>query len=91
MTQFKGTFGKWCRYRKTDNHIVEAVLSDNYDVICSLFHNTQQIEYDALLISKAPELLEMLEEFCNINPSHPIKLASLMDKAEQLIKEATEL
>jgi hypothetical protein len=91
MTNFKGTKGRWYRYRKTDNHIVEAVLSDNDDVICSLLHNSHEIEYNALLISKSPELLEMLERITTQGFTEGSIDLGLMAEAKQLIKEATEL
>ena len=44
---------------------------------------------DALLISKAPEMLEMLKK-CKIMCDH-LKIAHISQEIEQLIKEATEL
>ena len=92
MTKFKGTRGKW----KTIG--LEVWKAEGNPLIIGKAHQhnlnnmgLQEQKANAILISKAPELLEMLQEFCNMNPSHPIKLAGLMDKAEQLIKEATEL
>jgi hypothetical protein len=50
---------------------------------------------NALLISKAPEMLEMLKEvvttYDNERLKQSITMARVIDRAEQLIKEATEL
>lgn len=45
---------------------------------------------NALLISKAPEMLEMLKELINANPIH-ISWHDKKIKAYKLIKEATEI
>ena len=46
---------------------------------------------DALLIPKAPEMLDMLEKWALLNPDHYKELAGFIYKTEQLIKEATEI
>lgn len=92
--EFKGTKGKW---QIVESTIDETKINTDSFRICEVKHYKQQIddellepsflegEYNALLISKAPEMLEML-----------IKLTTTMDyknieEAKQLIKEATEL
>ena len=50
--------------------------------------------HNALLISKAPEMLELLEEIVTewkCGNEDNFIMADLIDKSEQLIKEATEL
>jgi hypothetical protein len=94
-TNFKGTKGKWViekRKFETD------VRTDTHRV-CECKHYESQIDeklleptkeegmYNALLISKAPEMLEMLVRILEENNCTPDT-----DKAiEKLIKEVTEL
>jgi acetone carboxylase gamma subunit len=89
MTNFKGTKGKW---KKSD----ELVMSeDNHKVVCispSTFDlPTNNWKVNALLISKAPEMLEMLEELYNDSEAWSGLFPSQQLKIERLIKEATEL
>jgi hypothetical protein len=89
MGQFKGTNGKWravnngphWNNRAIDNWVIEWSL-DNELVSDHVYD-----PFDALLISKAPEMLAMLERFVHHN------MLSIQGKEEaiQLIKEATEL
>lgn len=81
MTEFKGTKGKWVY-----DYEQESILSENGYIIADIFPIGQ--EANALLISKAPEMLEMLKlivDECFID-HEPLEL-----KIKQLIKEATEL
>lgn len=92
--EFKGTKGKW-------------IIDENGDVITDLKYYTGDIvclkpeeleeslvnwEANALLISKAPEMLEMLNRFLEITNSfvHP-GVDHLRGSARQLIKEATQI
>lgn len=97
MSEFKGTKGKWllnpltdptdpdyyCLYTKSGSFLTVqhiGTISKKYN------DNPEETQYNALLISKAPEMLEML------NKLYANDL--LKDNAEevlQLIKEATEL
>ena len=107
MSEFKGTKGKW------KNKELYVSTEDN-KTICSCYLMTfehdkrgRRIEdvkskYNALLISKAPEMLEMLKLFTDFpdedfkeNESNnyytfSVKISDMI-KAKQLIKEATEL
>ena len=90
--EFKGTKWKW--------HVLKIDLSDyksisigspiNNKVICHMalggaINNTDK--YNALLISKAPEMLALLQRMVDEN-----MLSHLGDElAEQLIKEATNI
>jgi hypothetical protein len=87
--EFKGTTENW----KQDGTLIFAddyfqthicKMSDAYNVDVNLAN--------ALLISKAPEMLEMLERFLEITSSfnHP-KIDHLRGSARQLIKEATTI
>ena len=87
MSEFKATKGKW------EIHIDEF---DNYNIISNGHYlgEARNIQ-DALLISKAPEMLEMLKEFeimCDkLQFPTETTLREMRNKARQLIKEATEL
>ena len=86
--EFKGTKGKWEIHEDSFN---------NSNIICNDFYLGEVIDkYDALLISKAPEILEMLNHLhgridfsCDAWGSN--EGIELSNKIGQLIKEATEL
>ena len=83
--EFKGTKGKWF------TTVLGDVYSENQvdnEIICEVIHGKlEETKANALLISKAPEMLEMLETVLN-NSDVPNEI---YDKAKQLIKEATEI
>jgi hypothetical protein len=75
--EFKGTKGKW---------VLSIDPLENCNIICGNFYiGESRNKYDALLISKAPELLEMLKDIKDYLGSDK------REQVEQLIKEATEL
>lgn len=67
--EFKGTKGKWCTEWRNGNHYIHKEKSKYHrEYIGQIFYlkneeNTHNSEsyYNALLISKAPELLEILQ------------------------------
>lgn len=83
--EFKGTKNNW---RKT----TEGVIFNNEDLAIAIicFHDIKEQEQkaNALLISKAPEMLEMLKK---IYFGNDYKNPKLHMEIKQLIKEATEL
>lgn len=84
MSEFKGTKGKWKAILK--GQIASAVYCDNTQ-ICMRARSTTEAKADMLLISKAPEMLEMLIDILeqeNISQS-------AHDEIVELIKQATEL
>jgi hypothetical protein len=91
--EFLGTKGKW----KQNGFAVFVGEQEHIgsNVICR-FHNglesyqKEQQQYNALLISKAPDMLEMLKELANIKSSSFI-LDEIQVRVEQLIKEATSI
>lgn len=100
MTEFKGTKGRW--YHDKGNslsifhpkavgvilatvHKTSTIGKHSYDLSLK---ETDEYKYNALLISKAPEMLEILIELSNLTSS---SLLNLQDRAKILIKEATEL
>lgn len=66
MSEFKGTKGKWkCTIHMSGDrtHEVRRVDSDNGIAICVIrTNNHDQARSNAQLISKVPEMLEMLKE-----------------------------
>jgi len=98
MVRFKGTPGKWL-INDTDNKIFGQ--EDSYHKLSAGigffdrdtnegFELTGFIsKHDMLLISKAPEMFEMLEELIAVNKGNGKSVYQAILKAEQLIKEAT--
>jgi hypothetical protein len=92
MTNFKGTQGKWSEHKSA----FCCVVSDNGVLVANCGGRTSNVnpeelileqQANTLLISKSPQMLEMLEELIN-NSDVPNEL---YDKAKQLIKEATSI
>ena len=97
--EFKGTKGNWIIATNNVNVWADntkvANCDNNSQASMYRIKNEEEMEANALLISKAPEMLEMLEKFylmCSKN-TYPLEeeLKYMSKKAEQLIKEATEL
>jgi len=89
MTQFKGTFGKWKMFKEFSK--CYSVESDSY-IICNTVTKLYPTDKaNALLISKAPELLEMLEKITTQGFTEGSIDVGLIAEAKKLIKEATEL
>jgi hypothetical protein len=96
MTNFKGTKGKWSITDGLPNgQDIQAlrIQSDpeEWD-IAAVWDDipSEDAKANALLISKAPEMLEMLEELLQYGANHGMPF-DLYEKTQQLIKEATEL
>ena len=100
--EFKGTKGDWHtghselrknEFKKKYMAVYNTVISNS--IICVVYDKDnidKNIRANALLISKAPEMLEMLQTISNAllmakNPNDKM----LIDEIEELIKEATEL
>jgi len=93
--EFKGTEGKWNYYEQpiTGFYIQTIGKHPNDSFIADIGGGVQskkEIEANALLISKAPEMLEMLKELIIANLRHAGWHEKIL-KANQLIKEATEI
>ena len=94
--EFKGTKGKW----KVSKYNYDEIKSDSGFCICDVwdmdtetFPNPSEAKANALLISKAPEMLEMLKKMVNefdVEFTNQYQF-DLHSKAKQLIKEATEI
>jgi hypothetical protein len=96
--EFKGTKGKWYLQEYTDAY-TNIIRSDNGKGFNSLFiaytpqYPSKEVRYNAKLISKAPEMLEMLVKMINeFDAEHATHYGfELCYEAKQLIKEATEI
>ena len=100
MDNYNFTKGKWEYLYDGCDHCYD-IVSDNSSICSTVsldrisFDTDKEIEANALLISKAPEMLELINEFylmC-IQKTFPTEheLEYMAEKAEKLIKEATEL
>lgn len=91
--EFKGTQGKWfaCCLKNRPHYVFS---SDGETTICRPYQvqegcddlTDEEFRANALLISKAPEMLEMLIKFTST-----MDLVNNIEQAKKLIKEATEL
>lgn len=95
MKNFKGTPGPWEVDEVLRNTLDVATITANVNKkVCDLaayeFRNCsiEETNANALLISKAPEMLEMLETLENDNGAIP---ELIWNKIQNLIKEATKL
>lgn len=97
--EFKGTQGKWkVEFYSSNNETKEVycIQNENFDSLPTDLHvvnsynveNSEVQRANALLISKAPEMLEMLQSLENDDNIIPF---GMWNKIEKLIKEATEL
>ena len=88
--EFKGTKEKW---EFSENGGV--YVTTNSGMICDLITSSQKDKADALLISKAPEILEMLQKIVLMTETCNGTFEDFRERynteIKQLIKEATEL
>lgn len=108
--KFKGTKGEWYIEKQRDDHYNQNIFAINtegkYEFITvwyTIEDDGIQQHANALLISKAPEILKMLEYFTaypdedfesEFNSNQVFEMTVLCSKikeAKQLIKEATTL
>jgi len=93
MREFKGTKGKWDVMARSE--IRFSIIGDQIDVWA--FNEVGDIPYEeakanAQLISKAPEMLDLLNHFVNADPNDGSwDYQACISKARQLIKEATTI
>lgn len=93
MNEFKGTKGKW--EARLEGQITSSVYCGDKQ-ICLRAQDNNEAKSDILLISKAPEMLEMLKEIVSEfdiykSLAQGTSKCDAIMKAEQLIKEATEI
>ena len=84
---FKGTKGKF--YTKYVNGFIRIIDKDDNNVLDTPFKELN--EANALLISKAPEMLEMLKELVKQNTYRGYEESEDVIEAKKLIKEATQI
>ena len=90
---FKGTRGKWRKFQLPNGNM--KITCDDWREFAEIefkhWQNTEerrkQCLYNALLISKAPEMLELLQSLV----SSEMTPLAIRKQAKQLIKEATTL
>ena len=84
--EFKGTKGKW-------NYEKGTYLENTFFFSFNNDEATEETKANALLISKAPEMLEKLAEVKDLLEAYPSEAEMNLKAVEirQLIKEATEL
>ena len=96
--EFKGTRGKWRKFQLPNGNM--KITCDDWREFAEIefkhWQNTEerrkQCLYNALLISKAPEMLEFLQSIVSDYENGLIEdIEDLAIRSEQLIKEATEL
>lgn len=92
--EFKGTKGKWevdkSGYITTNGGLCIMVGNDCISVVGD-GNPHQPIKANALLISKAPEMLEMLQLWCMDMEERGHAYGDCYTMTKQLIKEATEI
>jgi hypothetical protein len=92
--EFKGTKGKWEKVTADWDLNQSVFLEDTEEIICDVKSLSHNAIYDALLISKAPEMLEMLKKLKDAMlelMAHQDGWEEDYEELEQLINEATEL
>ena len=96
MSEFKGTKGKWGINHEQRNQrgILIECNNPNWEV-CNTTTNYEEDIANALLISKAPEMLEMLNKcfyMCDkLQFPTEQELNTIKLEIKQLIKEATSI
>jgi hypothetical protein len=93
--EFKGTNQKW-GYRpqaiSKNGFYIETINKNHMGTFIGEvgggLQDLKEIEANALLISKSPEMLEMLKKIVSC---YHIYEFEILDEAKQLIKEATEI
>ena len=97
MSEFKGTKGKW-KIKDIKSTLETEINSSEYRIAKVKHYKgknfndpiEKEAKANALLISKAPEMLEMLNEISKSGIGYPNSKINYVI-IRQLIKEATEL
>jgi len=88
MGNFKGTKGKWVHMEFPEGQNSVRNLDGSRKICVPRVHNREESNANMLLISKAPEMLEMLEWLVDSKLLYTTRAELEIIK---LIKEATEL
>lgn len=90
IENFKGTKGKWeledTEIFSEEGNLLGGVYGEYHD---NMYYYTETTYANALLMSKAPEMLEMLEEAMSLLGN--LGELEIAREIQQLIKDATEL
>jgi hypothetical protein len=89
MSEFKGTKTKWNKMDASRLGIPFIIYNEKEETIFQCYG--EDAKANALLISKAPELLEMLKKLVERLEENDLGRLNAVSQAKQLIKEATEL
>lgn len=97
MKEFKGTKGKWAA--ETSGGKGSWIGNENGWAALSCGNTHEESEANALLISKAPELLQLAQmhvdklDLSNLEfyEKYGFNVSELTDKTRELIKSATDL
>lgn len=81
--EFKGTKG----WKLSDG----VIYDEQYNVVADCYTTCEKDYYNALLISKSPEMLEMLNEIYKLQCDGEANDKHVRKRVLQLIKQATEL
>lgn len=87
--EFKGTKGKWSIFETAVGYRIDSQTQSR--TVCSNVPDlkTEEDTANALLISKAPEMLEILQKV-SVMCEH-LKIAHVKNEIDKLIKQATEI
>lgn len=95
--EFKGTRGKWVANYQTGSWLIqdkETYQKGLKGCLAEVYYfddGKDTAEYNSLLISKAPEMLEILKRSLRYLSCGNIQQKNFIREVEQLIKQATEL
>jgi len=94
--EFKGTKGKW-KIKNQNNERLWFNIASDKDIIARTFYGdaepivtSEEAHANALLISKAPKMLEMLGKIIKEHETDTKSWSTTLE-IKQLIKEATEI
>ena len=90
--EFKGTKGKWFvdyseQYMNGSNVLCTPISTNQVINLCDIYGDDDTAKANTLLISKAPEMLELLQSLV----SSEMTPLAIRKQAKQIIKEATEI
>jgi len=91
---FKGTKGKWVLKTFPEGQISVRNEIDTRKICVPRVQNYEESLANLLLISKAPQMLEILQKIVSnwkFGNQENFIMADAINNAEQLIKEATEI
>jgi len=98
--EFKGTKGNWTlsSHENINGRMLFVVQNDGFDskpndlmIHITSFSEIETQKANALLISKAPEMLALLKSFAERVDNGGVPTAEFYDSCVELIKSATEL